>query len=515
MGAPDRTRPRRIVRAPGHEMHVQLGHLVSKLRHVQPGRPRFFPEHVGTEADLVPEPELVGDREIEDLLHLRDPGDEDHPRVTRLVHEPKGREPELDHGEGVGLESGVEAEDGGVRGCGARGRRWGAWGIHAPKVGTPASLVQHLLSGPLVSTVRRAPLRPDALRVRIPRMFSSRRSSSPSAPAPVVERIAARDRVALAISRWPEPGTENPVVRDSAALDSQVTDAPRGVALLVHGLGEHGGRHAHLARRLLQLGWRVLAYDHRGHGQSGGPRGVIPSDEALLDDLEEVLDHLAPADEGLPLLLFGHSMGGVVAARFVAEGRRPVDRLVLSSPALDPGLGSAQRLLIRMARRLAPDLALANGLDPAGISRDPAVVEAYRNDPRVHDRITPRLAGFVMESGPKVLAAAPTWSVPTLVLWAGDDVFVGPEGSAAFVRAAPGGVVEGQVFPALRHEILNEPEREEVLAVLEAWLEGPPHEQRLRGNGGGATVRADSPQEDEGSDETGVPMPKEGPGAAP
>jgi alpha-beta hydrolase superfamily lysophospholipase len=276
--------------------------------------------------------------------------------------------------------------------------------------------------------------------------------TTPPFPAPRLETLHASDGVPLVLSRWP-------------------TRDPRGLALLVHGLGEHAGRYGEVAARLGRAGWEVAGYDHRGHGHSGGPRGVIPTGTALLEDLGEVIRHLAPEGDPRPFLLLGHSMGGVIAARFVAEARGRVDRLVLTSPALDAGLRTGRRLLVRVARRLAPDLAISNGLDPSGISTDPAVVQAYLEDPLVHDRISPRLAGFVMESGPRVLAAAPRWKVPTLVLWAGDDRFVGPEGSARFVAAAPEDLVTGHPFPALRHEILNEPEREEVFRVLLGWLE--------------------------------------------
>lgn len=254
-------------------------------------------------------------------------------------------------------------------------------------------------------------------------------------------------------------------------------DGARGTVHLVHGLGEHIGRYDALAAALNGWGWRVVGHDHRGHGRSDGPRGGLPAPDTLLRDLAQVIDTVRTARGG-PRVLLGHSLGGLIAARFVAEGlhdrpadwHRGVDALVLSSPALDPGMNPVQKALLAVLGPLAPALALGNGLDPAWVSRDPAVVKAYVDDPLVHDRITPRLARFVVDAGEEVLSLAPRWRVPTLLMWAGSDRCVAPRGSAAFAAAAPVSVVSAQVYPALAHEIFNEPERAEVLEHLRAWL---------------------------------------------
>lgn len=248
---------------------------------------------------------------------------------------------------------------------------------------------------------------------------------------------------------------------------------PRGVVLIVHGLGEHAWRYDTLAQDLNQWGFCVRAYDQRGHGDSGGRPGVLPSEDALLDDLAEVLDdtrrHIA-APWSCPLILLGHSMGGLVASTFVLRKMAPVDALVLSSPALDTGLGALRRALISVAMRVAPDAALANGLDAGKISHNSAVVQAYRSDRRVHDRISARLARFIDANGARVVAAAPRWRVPTLLLYAGDDHLVNPAGSRAFAAAAPTAVVTSRCFDRLYHEIFNEADSAPVLEALKAWL---------------------------------------------
>lgn len=253
--------------------------------------------------------------------------------------------------------------------------------------------------------------------------------------------------------------------------------APRGTLVIVHGLGEHIGRYEAAAARFNTWGWRVVGMDLRGHGDSGGARGGLPRSDAMLDDLGRLIAAVRGADRA-PLVLLGHSMGGLIASRFVAEGLatqpapwwRDVDALVLSSPALDPGMNGAQKLLLALLGRLAPQLAVGNGLKPAWISRDPGVVQAYVADPLVHDRVTPALTRFIVDAGEHVRRLAPSWRVKTLLLYAGADRCVAPRGSAAFAAAAPPCVTTRE-FATLFHEMFNEPERDEVFAALQSWLD--------------------------------------------
>ncbi|HSM21995.1 MAG TPA: lysophospholipase [Rubrivivax sp.] len=279
-----------------------------------------------------------------------------------------------------------------------------------------------------------------------------------------MQSLTTNDGLRLHLQRWSAPGPAH------------------GTVQIVHGLGEHIGRYAALAAMLNAAGWHVAGHDHRGHGRSEGARGTIAGQQSLLADLGAVSDHVR---EGGRLVLLGHSLGGLIAARFVAEGLRTpaarwfrdVDGLVLSSPALDAGLSAVQKLQLALGSLLAPNLRLANGLKPEWVSRDPDVVRRYEQDPLVHDRVTARLVRFVVDAGQLVRSRAPRWQVPTLLLWAGADRCVAPAGSAAFAAAAPAGVVTAQAFPKLYHEIFNEPEREQVLGHLSRWLarfESPP-----------------------------------------
>lgn len=246
----------------------------------------------------------------------------------------------------------------------------------------------------------------------------------------------------------------------------------RGVVILVHGLGEHAGRYDHVARQLNAWGFAVRGYDQCGHGESGGAPGSLPNDTRLLDDLADIVDSTrARMDKGVPLIVLGHSMGGLVAGRFVSLGMRRVDALVLSSPALNPGLSAFQKLLVAVLPKLFPNLRVGNGLNASYISHDPAVVAAYQSDKLVHDRISARLARFIATAGPATVALAPQWKVPTLLMYAGDDRLVQPQGSRDFAAAAPKALVTTHCFEGLYHEIFNELDAAPVFAVLRQWLD--------------------------------------------
>lgn len=264
------------------------------------------------------------------------------------------------------------------------------------------------------------------------------------------------DGETLALYDWPLPAAQR-----------------HGTVLMVHGLGEHLGRYAHVAERLNGWGFAACGHDHYGHGHSSGPRGGLSHDQRLLSDLGDIIDATRQRMQpGEPLVLLGHSLGGLVAAHAVARGLRPVDGLVLSSPALDTGMSGLQKLLIAVVPAVAPQVRVANGLDVQALSHDPAVVAAYQADPMCHDRISARLGRFIARAGPATLAQAPAWSVPTLLMWAGDDRLVRPAGSAAFAAAAPAECVQARGFTGLYHEIFNETAERAapVFELLHTWL---------------------------------------------
>ncbi|WP_291918805.1 alpha/beta hydrolase [Limnohabitans sp.] len=247
---------------------------------------------------------------------------------------------------------------------------------------------------------------------------------------------------------------------------------PLGTVLLVHGLGEHAGRYGEVAAHLHQWGFAVRAYDQQGHGQSEGLRGDMLRPGSLQADLCRVIDDTRqrPALMETPLILLGHSMGGLVVARTLAEALRPVDAAVLSSPALGAFPTFFQKILMASLPRVLPHLRVDNGLKTEFVSRDPDVVKAYKADALVHRRISTGLAGWILANGEKTLLDAAKWEVPTLLLYAGRDKLVNAQATADFANAAPQAVVQSQCFEGMYHEIFNDLYRAQVFAALKRWL---------------------------------------------
>jgi alpha-beta hydrolase superfamily lysophospholipase len=275
--------------------------------------------------------------------------------------------------------------------------------------------------------------------------------------------VLARDGSRLSLRHWP--------VNDEAE--------PRGTICLVHGLGEHIGRYERLAGTLSSWGWSVVGYDMRGHGLSEGGRGVLAQSDDLLHDLAYVLDAIRQNDSNQQLVLLGHSLGGLVVARFVAAlsepienspWQRQVDLCVLSSPALALHLSIVQKVFLKTLGVCMPSFTLNNGLNPEWLCTEAEVVEAYRSDPLVHNRISGRLACFMIEAAKFVALRAASWRIPTLLLYSGQDRCVCPVGSEHFGSAAPRSLVETRVFEKLRHEIFNETETAGVYFELQSWL---------------------------------------------
>lgn len=250
-------------------------------------------------------------------------------------------------------------------------------------------------------------------------------------------------------------------------------DAVRAAIVVVHGLGEHVGRYDALATRLVRAGHAVHGYDQRGHGYAQGARAQVRRFEDLIGDLAAFAASVRAWHPEAPLVLFGHSMGGVVAARAVqTEAVRP-NLLVLSSPALRDGTdvpGWVRRLVARLAGPF-PSLPTVR-IDPGALSRDAAEVAAYRQDPAVfHGPVKARLGTEMGKHGALVLAEADRLAVPLLLLHGKEDRLARPGASGELHRALEGRDATLVLYDGGPHELFHDPLRERATADLLAWLD--------------------------------------------
>ncbi len=252
---------------------------------------------------------------------------------------------------------------------------------------------------------------------------------------------------------------------------------PRALVAIVHGIGEHGARYAALASDLVaRARCTVVALDLPGHGDAPGPRGDIPSWNVVRD---QVIPAMFTATRGLPdqpydlpHVLLGHSLGGVIALDHALAHPRGLHALVLSAPALASAIPPWWKLaLANVARATAPSSGFPHGLDVSGISRDPEVRRLYDEDPRVHGKISPRLYFAFNEARQRCLRDARSLQVPTLLMQGMSDRLADPKGALEFAAAAAHGVLRFETLADRYHEIFNDVGREEVVALLVAWLD--------------------------------------------
>jgi acylglycerol lipase len=247
---------------------------------------------------------------------------------------------------------------------------------------------------------------------------------------------------------------------------------PQAVVLLVHGLGEHSGRYRHVAEALTDAGYAVHALDHRGHGRSGGRRVYVRSYRELTDDLAAFRAEVEQQHPGAPLVVLGHSMGANLAVGHVLDHQDGVAGLALSGAALQPGsdLTPVKIALVKAVAKVAPGLR-PEGLDASSISRDEAVVQAYRDDPLVYTgKITAGIGAALVGAMQSFPARYPTLRLPILILHGTADRLASVEGARELERLAVDADVTAHYYEGLYHEVFNEPERQQVIDDLLAWL---------------------------------------------
>jgi alpha-beta hydrolase superfamily lysophospholipase len=249
-------------------------------------------------------------------------------------------------------------------------------------------------------------------------------------------------------------------------------EAPaKAVVCLVHGLGEHTGRYAHEGARLAQAGYALLGADLHGHGRTPGTRGHAPNRECFMADIDSLLSEAGRRFPGLPRVLYGHSMGGLLTLNYALDRRPELAGVVATSSGLRTAL-EQQRSKVAIAKamgKILPEMGLSSGLDEREISRDAQVVEAYRKDPLVHSRVTFGLAVSLLEAVEFAFDHAAQFDLPLLLVHGSRDRIAYPRGSQEFAALAPNATL--RLWDGLYHETHNEPEKEQVLAFMVDWMD--------------------------------------------
>ena len=263
--------------------------------------------------------------------------------------------------------------------------------------------------------------------------------------------------------------------KDGTALfrRSWIPEEPRRAILLVHGYAEHCGRYEELATWLATRGAAVHAYDHRGHGRSGGRRSHVRSFDEFLDDLDTVLDCVRSDHASLPLVLVGHSMGALITLAHLTERKPVLSAAVTSGAAVAVDGASPMRIAVaRVLSKVWPTLKIGSGLDVDGLSRDPDVVRKYLEDPLVFRHMTVSLGAAMISMAQQTATRGAEVQVPLLMLHGEADPICSVEGTTAFAEAVTTTGSEVKLYPELRHEIFNEPEKEQVYTDMWNWIEG-------------------------------------------
>ncbi len=248
---------------------------------------------------------------------------------------------------------------------------------------------------------------------------------------------------------------------------------PKATILLVHGYDEHSGRYQYFAEHCIRHGFAVHTLDHWGHGKSAGINGFVPDFSVYHDGLDALIDRI-PADQlALPLILVGHSLGGLIGASYLLDKQSRFEAAILSGPAVkateEPS--SFMKGLSKILSKAAPKMGVL-GLDANGVSRDPQVVADYLADPMVSgSKISARLAAEMMSNMELVQSQANRLTLPMLLLHGDQDSLTAPAGSVFLHENIGSAEKKLKLYPGLYHEIFNEPEKDEVLKDMTDWID--------------------------------------------
>lgn len=247
---------------------------------------------------------------------------------------------------------------------------------------------------------------------------------------------------------------------------------PKGVICLVHGLGEHSGRYTHWGEMLNQAGYHLLSYDLRGHGKSGGKRGHVSSFLDYVRDTGALLGEAVKKYPGMPLFMYGHSLGGIITVEYVLRRKPKLNGVVVSALSIRTSLQEqkAKIMLSKILGSIIPKSTISSGLVPSTISRDPEVVRRYVDDPLVHHQVSLGWGKSALQTITWIDQHASEWTLPVLFMHGEKDELGYAEGSREYASKIKADCTL-KIWPGMYHEVHNEPEKDEVFEFLRGWLD--------------------------------------------
>lgn len=251
--------------------------------------------------------------------------------------------------------------------------------------------------------------------------------------------------------------------------------SPKAFIALIHGLGDHTSRFAHVGKAMTEAGYAMAGFDLRGHGRSGGPRGHVSSLDAYMQDIRQFFQLMTQRYPRIPHFLYGHSLGGLLALTYAIQYGAGLRGVIVTGAGLRDSLQKqkAKLALVKMLAPILPEMTVQSGLVIASLSRDPEVVEAYRNDPLVHYNITLGFGRAGLSAIDFCFARAKEFPVPLLMIHGKGDQITYASGSQEFANVVREAGVEVtlKLWEDLYHEVHNEPEKAEVFRFMIEWLD--------------------------------------------
>ena len=246
----------------------------------------------------------------------------------------------------------------------------------------------------------------------------------------------------------------------------------RAIILLVHGYAEHSSRYAHVAEHFNSLGYAVYALDLRGHGNSGGKPVAVTSFDDYVTDVKTYFDYVTNKFPQTPIILYGHSMGSLISLLFALKWQDKLAGLITTGTALYPaGDFPFASTALNLAGKLIPDARLVPALDAAGISHDPAVVNTYVNDQKVHGgAIRVRTAGELIQAAHRILPRLHDIHIPYLAVHGTEDPLCDVKAAHVIREKAPQATTTVKLFEGMYHEVHNEPDKDIVLETISDWI---------------------------------------------